>query len=263
LKGRQNSFVGVGRFDLLFEDSHGTHVLMELKARPAKYEDADQLARYKEELERRGTDNVVMWLIAPAIPGPVRQFLDRIGIEHTEIHESEFRRVAQRHGTSIKSETEVPHSMAAAAEAEIAPRRIAPVVPRSGSVETGPTVILPSKLAWRAYGFDLMLANPDIFEHEHFKALVDTFEEAVPSRKNAGVVAALRTWATNVAFSRLPHGTCCSLLRWVTTSGWRDAVPHAEVIWNYLFGKPVPTWYVWDQSRRKYEFDASLSNGAM
>ena len=75
LKGRQKAFAGVGRFDLLFEDRHGTKVLMELKARAAKYEDADQIARYKDELERLGTDNVLMWLVAPLIPSTVRQFL--------------------------------------------------------------------------------------------------------------------------------------------------------------------------------------------
>ncbi len=45
LKGRQQSFAEVGRFDLLFVDSFQTNVLMELKARAAKYEDATQLAR--------------------------------------------------------------------------------------------------------------------------------------------------------------------------------------------------------------------------
>lgn len=45
LKGRQQSFAGVGRFDLLFEDQFQSNILMELKARPAKYEDATQLAK--------------------------------------------------------------------------------------------------------------------------------------------------------------------------------------------------------------------------
>jgi hypothetical protein len=37
LKARQQSFAGVGRFDVLFEDEFHTTILMELKARPAKY----------------------------------------------------------------------------------------------------------------------------------------------------------------------------------------------------------------------------------
>src|SRR5208283_439258 len=98
LKGRQKSFAEVGRFDLLFEDSHHTTVLMELKAVPAKYDHASQLARYKDELERRGEQNILMWLVAPVIATSVREFLDRIGIQYTEIHPVQFRRVADRHG---------------------------------------------------------------------------------------------------------------------------------------------------------------------
>jgi hypothetical protein len=103
LKGRQQSFAEVGRFDLLFVDSFQTNVLMELKARAAKYEDATQLARYKDALQQRGEQNVLMWLVAPQIPNSVREFLDRIGIEYSEIHEAQFRRIAERHG--IKPET--------------------------------------------------------------------------------------------------------------------------------------------------------------
>jgi RecB family endonuclease NucS len=48
LTGRQQSFCGVGRFDLLFTDSYQTRVLMELKAVTAKYENATQLAKYRK-----------------------------------------------------------------------------------------------------------------------------------------------------------------------------------------------------------------------
>lgn len=104
LKGRQKSFAGVGRFDLLFEDRFNTNILMELKAVPAKYEDATQLAKYKDELQNRGEKHVLMWLVAPQLSNSVREFLDRIGIEYSEIHEVEFRRVAGRHGLPIRSE---------------------------------------------------------------------------------------------------------------------------------------------------------------
>jgi hypothetical protein len=97
LKGRQQSFAGVGRFDLLFEDRFQTKILMELKAGPAKYEAADQLARYKDELRNRGESNVLMWLVAPQVPHSIREFLDRAGIEYSEIHVAEFQRVADRH----------------------------------------------------------------------------------------------------------------------------------------------------------------------
>ena len=50
LQGRQQSFQGVGRFDLLFTDRHGMNVLMELKAVPARYDAIDQVARYRDLL---------------------------------------------------------------------------------------------------------------------------------------------------------------------------------------------------------------------
>ena len=56
-----------------------------------------------------------MWLVAPHLSNSVREFLDRIGIEYSEIHEAEYRRVAERHGSTIRSE--VPTAMQ-----EIVPR---------------------------------------------------------------------------------------------------------------------------------------------
>lgn len=106
LVGRQRSLAGVGRFDLLFEDRFKSTILMELKARTLKYEDATQVASYRDELKRNGCKNVVMWLVAPQIPNSVREFLDDKGIEYTEIHVAEFRRVAERHDFVIKTEAE-------------------------------------------------------------------------------------------------------------------------------------------------------------
>jgi len=108
LKDRQKSFAGVGRFDLLFEDEYQTQILMELKAVQARYEDATQLANYKDALEVQGERNVLMWLVAPRIPKAVCEFLDRIGIEYSELHEAEFRLVAKRHGVSLELETSSP-----------------------------------------------------------------------------------------------------------------------------------------------------------
>ena len=98
LIGRQESFSGVGRYDLLFKDERETKILMELKACPAKYKDADQLAKYSDALKERGVKNIVLWLVATKIPLSVREFLDNVGIEHTEIHENEYNRVAERVG---------------------------------------------------------------------------------------------------------------------------------------------------------------------
>jgi RecB family endonuclease NucS len=103
LKGRQKSFAGIGRFDLLFTDQYKTNILVELKAVTAKYENATQLAKYKDALETHGERNILMWLVAPNIPSSVREFLDRIGIEYSEIHEVHLRRAAERHGITIES----------------------------------------------------------------------------------------------------------------------------------------------------------------
>jgi hypothetical protein len=257
LKGRQQSFSGVGRFDLLFEDQFQTNILMELKARPAKYEDATQVAKYKEELERRGTTNILMWLVAPHLPHSVREFLDRIGIEYSEIHEATFRRIAAIHGAVIRSE--VPQQIAVPADtgtptASAAVRGFSAAA-NTAQVTTGPTVSVHSKFRWKTWGNDLGLQNYEEFDKAKFKSLIDSFEQAVPSRRNAGLIAELKSWAADPGHSRWPHGSNCSLLRWVTTSGWKAAVPHAEAIWTYLFGQPVPTWYVWRQGRKKYEFD--------
>jgi hypothetical protein len=108
LRGRQQSFAGVGRFDLLFEDRFKTKILMELKAVSARYEVATQLAKYKDELRSRGESDILMWLVAPQIPNSVREFLDRIGIEYSEIHVAEFQRVANRHDFPTRAEVERP-----------------------------------------------------------------------------------------------------------------------------------------------------------
>lgn len=107
LRGRQQSFQGVGRFDLLFDDSFGTMILMELKARQLKYEDATQVAKYKDALERAGCGRILMWLVAPRIPKSVRDFLDDVGMEYSEIHTTHFENVATEHKFSLSSsETE-------------------------------------------------------------------------------------------------------------------------------------------------------------
>ncbi len=105
LKGRQGTFSAVGRYDLLFEDGFSNTILMELKAVPAKLDVAEQLVRYKQALENAGQKNIIMWLIAPVVPKHVADFLDRFGVEHTEIHEAEFRQVASRHNYSFASES--------------------------------------------------------------------------------------------------------------------------------------------------------------
>lgn len=114
LKGRQGTLAGVGRFDLLFEDQFENRILMELKAVAAKLEAAEQLVRYKQALEDKGERNVIMWLVAPVVPKPIADFLDRFGVEYTEIHETEFRQVASRHNYLFASEAPAPKNHVAA-----------------------------------------------------------------------------------------------------------------------------------------------------
>jgi len=104
LMDRQRNFPGVGRFDLMFLDEYNTNILMELKARTAKYEDASQLAKYLDAMNALGEKNILMWLVAPQIPNSVREFLDRIGIEYTEIHISEYKRIANKYDYNFQSE---------------------------------------------------------------------------------------------------------------------------------------------------------------
>jgi hypothetical protein len=261
LKGRQESFAGIGRFDLLFEDEFQSAILMELKARTAKYEDATQVARYSDELKRQGHKNVIMWVVAPQVPPSVKEFLTDKGIEYSEIHFSEFRRVAERHNDSIQSEARqdasvVPHSATRvnAGQRRASHHRENTDAERSSEVEIGAEVKTRSLFRWKATGFDLSLVNPHAFDQKRFLELTDAFEQAVPSKRNASLVASLRLWAADPGFAVIPKDSLQSLLRWVITSGWQNAVPHAEAIWVYLFGRPAPSWHKWNQSRGKYEF---------
>ena len=106
LRGRQQSFQGIGRFDLLFTDRHGMSILMELKAIPARYEVIDQIARYRDALLERGATNILMWIVAPSIPPTMKEFLSHLGIEFTEISEFEFRRAAASIGYSMRGSVE-------------------------------------------------------------------------------------------------------------------------------------------------------------
>jgi hypothetical protein len=264
LVGRQQSFSGVGRFDLLFEDEFKSTILMELKARTLKYEDATQVARYGDELKRNGCRNIIMWLVAPQIPISVRDFLDDKGIEYTEIHFAEFRRVAERHAFLIQSETAATQTPAVApsvgrggslSRPELrSPRRTVSVT----TVPTGPVVVSPSLLQWKASGYDLVLQNPESFDAKKFLGLVDTFASVVRSGKNKSLVEDLKAWAENPRYTRLASATIESLLRWTTTGAttWKASLPYAHEVWAYLFGTPAPTWKNWNHGEGRYEFDA-------
>src|ERR1043166_4863589 len=105
LVGRQVSYPGVGRFDLLFSDHHNRKNLFELKAQPLKIADADQVGRYKTALQERGEKRIIMWLVSPRIPTHVRESLDDFSIEYEEIHIAKFKQVAEEHGISLNDES--------------------------------------------------------------------------------------------------------------------------------------------------------------
>jgi len=261
LVGRQKSFAGVGRFDLLFEDEFKSAILVELKARTLKYEDATQVAKYRDELKRDGQINIVMWLVAPQIPHSVREFLDDKGIEYSEIHLAEFRRVADRHGFTIKSEVEAETRLPSRPQlADRAGRQSGNQKRRAASpaaVATGPEVTSQSVLHWKAVGCDLALENPEDFDAKKFLSCVDAFASAVRSAKNKSLVDNLKTWAADARHAQLASATVESLLRWtITGTTWQAAVPFAFDVWTFLFGTPVPTWKTWNDSERRYEFDA-------
>jgi len=262
LIGRQRSFAGIGRFDLVFEDEFKSTILMELKARTLKYEDATQVAKYRDELKRNGCSNIVMWLVAPQIPSSVREFLDDKGIEYSEIHVPEFRLIAERRDFMIKSEVEPQKASVSAAPIGTAGSFVAPQLPKrtrlpSSVVPTGPVVTSHPGLCWRALGYDLVLDNPEKFDARKFLGLVDSFEAAVRSGKNRSLVNDLKAWAWNLRHARLVSATVESLLRWtITGTTWKAAVPYAYDVWAYLFGTPAPAWKEWNDSERKYEFDA-------
>jgi hypothetical protein len=265
LIGRQQSFSGIGRFDLLFEDEFKSTILMELKARTLKYEDATQVARYRDELKRNGCRNLVMWLVAPQIPTSVREFLDDKGIEYTEIHIPEFRRVAERHAFVIQSESAATEQPAVApasvgrggslSRPELRSQRN--ITSTTPNVPTGSVVTSPSSLRWKSIGHDLVLENPESFDAKKFLGLVDTFASVVRSGRNKSLVEDLKRWAENPRHARLPSATIESLLRWTTTGAttWKASVPYAYEIWAYVFGTPAPTWKNWNHGEARYEFD--------
>ncbi len=212
LKGRQQSFAEVGRFDLLFSDPHGTNVLMELKARVAKYEDASQLAKYKDELQHRGVTNILMWLVAPQIPNSVREFLDRIGIEYTEIHEAQFRQAAARHDYK-ESFTSEPVREGAPSES-----RTPPVTrPKGAAMYVLDTTFSPTLLG----------------------ELIREFESAGKRRIDSSLAVKLRNELLNSEPPYISISTTKQLAKWCDTKNplYFDGMEVARKISELLFGR--------------------------
>jgi len=212
LKGRQQVFSGVGRFDLLFTDRYQTNVLMELKAVTAKYENAAQLAKYKEALEAKGEQNILMWLVAPSIPTSVREFLDRIGIEYTEIHEATFRRVAERHGVVTTSGL-VPEVTVSRQAKEVRYSRDEGVL---------------------IDGYALM---PSI-DKSKLAQLLQAFEAAARRGIDRSLARNLREEILEPHTPAMSRSTMMQLAKWCKTTGppYQDGMPVAQKISELLFG---------------------------
>jgi antitoxin component of RelBE/YafQ-DinJ toxin-antitoxin module len=215
LKGRQQSFAGIGRFDLLFVDSYGSQVLMELKAGVAKYENASQLAKYKEALETKGEANILMWLVAAQIPNPVREFLDRIGIEYSEIHEVQFKRVAERHG--IPFQARVPET----ASVVLQTHQSAPSS-RPGILTVAGEYQLRENL-----------------DKDKLESLIQSFESAAKRRIDVSLALKLRKEVLERNPPSLSLGTVKQLAKWCKTSNpvYWDGMEVARKISEVLFGR--------------------------
>lgn len=214
LRGRQQSFSEVGRFDLLFVDSFQTNVLMELKARTAKYEDASQLAKYRDALDHRGGRNILMWLVAPQIPNSVREFLDRIGIEYSEIHEAQFRRTAERHDIQLD-----PHEETAPVSAV----KIGRTTPASR--QSRPVRDCPYKL------------HAD-FDKSELDKLLRAFSSAVRRQTDRSVADKLRRELLDTEPPSISNPTIGQLAKWCNTNNplYWDGMEVAKKISQLLFG---------------------------
>lgn len=213
LKGRQKVFAEVGRFDLLFEDSYRTNVLMELKAVPAKYENATQLAKYKDELEHRGERNILMWLVAPQIPNSVREFLDRIGIEYTEIHPAQYQRVAERHGIPLKADVTVAPQITKIENAVRAAQR---------------------RTTWADTPYPLN----ENFDRNQLDELLKTFDSVVKRQIDRSVSQKLRQALLDGKAPQISRAATEQLAKWCNTKNplYFDGMEVARKISQLLFG---------------------------
>lgn len=154
-----------------------------------------------------------MWLVAPSIPGAIREFLDRIGIEYTEIHEAQFRRVAERHGVSIARDPS-PEP-----------------VPGHGSARSMPRAPLEET------GADAYRMLPDL-DKEKLARLLQEFEAATKRRVDRSLAVKLRHEILEPAAPSISRSTMLQLARWCETAGapYQDGMAVAQRISTVLFG---------------------------
>lgn len=101
-ESRQFTLSGAGRFDISFRDASKRLWVIEVKAVPIRLEVADQVYRYAQQLKEAHPDDApIPAVVAPVINATVRDHFDRWGIEHFEISEATFRRVAGERGIDM------------------------------------------------------------------------------------------------------------------------------------------------------------------
>ena len=92
------------RPDVSFRDKNERLWVIEVKAVPVRYADADQVHHYAEKLrEANPSDPPIPALVAPYINSTVSETLVRWAIEPFEISEAAFRRVATERGVEMES----------------------------------------------------------------------------------------------------------------------------------------------------------------
>lgn len=95
-----------GVTDLIFEDSGGDLLVVELKRGILQREHVAQLLDYLGDVETRYAGrNVELMVVANIIPPQRRTKLERFGVTFKEIPEVKFREVAKKHGVGLSEHT--------------------------------------------------------------------------------------------------------------------------------------------------------------
>lgn len=102
---RQFTLSDGGRLDVSFRDANDRLWVIEVKAVPIRYADAEQVHRYARQLrEANPSDPPIPALVSPYINATVSETLVRWAIEPFEITEATFRRVATERGLEMESQ---------------------------------------------------------------------------------------------------------------------------------------------------------------
>jgi len=158
-----------------------------------------------------------MWLVAPHIPNSVREFLDRIGIEYSEIHEAQLRRVAERHDVKLQTE-EIPTPKVKASKNQARSfselRRV-----------RGPRAECPYKL------------NAE-FDKNRLDELLRTFNTVVRRQIDRNIADKLRRELLDSTPPSITEGTMGQLAKWCKTNNplYWDGMEVAQKISQLLFG---------------------------